>query len=536
MTTGDGSAANEREAVRRNQQRRGLRAATVAAVALLVVLLALPNFRRPGAPMDEGILLVYPDRILAGDVPLRDFETFYGPAGFYLIAGAFTAFGTGLDTERGVAVAYDVVIVLALFALVLPWGLIPAAASALVAGAVCLADGIAAYPWFGGLAFALVGLACLARAARAPTTKGARSRVLIAAGLASGVAILFRPDIAPPVILGCLPLLTLMAWPDAARYVLGLLVGVSPALPFGLTVGADRLSQVIRDLQASQAGRGLPLFPPISAEVALLLVTTTALTLMLLVVAVLSVRRHPRDPDGRVLLALGLFAAGIYPYVLRRADIFHVVDVAVVALATAPLLAAVALRASRRGEDGYRRQTIVVSALSLAVLAVSPPIARTLGQDFATLVGLREEVSYEVARGGRSFPLADRERAESIEHIISDLQRASSAGEVVFVGPRDLRRTNYLETFIYFLVPELRPGSFFLEMNPGTANRSGSSLASEVAHADFLVLSSRYDKWNEPNASSDYGSAEPNRVVARDFCLRTEHGQYQLYGRCEGKE
>jgi hypothetical protein len=36
--------------------------------------------------MDEGILLVYPDRILAGDVPLRDFETFYGPTGFYLIA------------------------------------------------------------------------------------------------------------------------------------------------------------------------------------------------------------------------------------------------------------------------------------------------------------------------------------------------------------------------------------------------------------------------------------------------------------------
>jgi hypothetical protein len=532
MTAGDGGAAHEEENPGAYEQRRALRAATGAAVALLIVLLALPTFRRPGAPMDEGTLLVYPDRILAGEVPLRDFETFYGPAGFYLIAGAFTAFGTGLDTERGVAVGYDVLIVLALFALVLPWGLIPASASALVAGAVCLAFGIAAYPWFGALAFALVGLACLARAARAPTTHGARSRVLIAAGLAAGVAILFRADIAPAVILGALPLLTLMTWRDAARYLVGLLVGVSAAFPFALAVGADRLSRVVRDLQASQAGRGLPLVPPISAQVALLLVTTTTLTLTLLVVALLGVRRRPRDPDGRVLLALGLFAVGIYPYILRRADMFHVLGVGVVALGTAPLLAAIVLRASGRGEAGYRRQTIVAGALSLAVLVISPPVPRTLGQHVATLVGLREEVAYEVARGGRSFRLADREQAESIDAILSDLQRISSPGDVLFVGPRDLRRTNYLDTFIYFLVPELRPGSFFLEMNPGTANRPGSSLAGEVARADFLVLTSRYDMWDEPNASSEYGSTEPNRVVGRDFCLRTEQGQYQLYGRC----
>jgi hypothetical protein len=486
--------------------------------------------------MDEGILLVYPDRILAGDVPMRDFETFYGPAGFYLIAGGFKVFGPSLDTERGVAVAYDLFIVLALFALALPWGLIPATACAFVGVTVCLADRTAAYTWFGALAFALVALACLARAARAPPTSAARSRVLIAAGLSSGVAILFRPDITPPVVLGVLPLVTLMTRRETVRYLVGLLVGVSPAVPFALAVGAHRFSQIVRDLQASQAGRELPLLPPISVDVSLLLATTTTVILTLLIVAVLAVRRHPRDPDGRVLLALGLFAAGIYPYALHRADVFHFLDVGVVALATAPLLAAIMLRASGRGEAGYRRQVTVASAVVFAVLAASPWIARAFGRDLATLAGAREQISYEVRHDGRSFRLADREQAENLDATLLDLQGVSSQGDVLFVGPRDLRRTNYLDTFIYFLVPELRPGSFYLEMNPGTANRPGSGLASEVARADFLVLTSRYDSWDEPNASSAYGSAEPNRVVARDFCRRAKHGEYQLFRRCRIQE
>jgi hypothetical protein len=70
-------------------------------------------------------------------------------------------------------------------------------------------------------------------------------------------------------------------------------------------------------------------------------------------------------------------------------------------------------------------------------------------------------------------------------------------------------------------------------MNPGTANREGSGLADELRRADWLILTSEWDDWDEPNDSQDYGSPEPNRVVRELFCVRLEEGQYRLYERCD---
>jgi hypothetical protein len=49
---------------------------------------------------DEGIVLQGADRILAGQVPYRDFFSFYTPASFYLIAGLFRIFGDSFAVAR----------------------------------------------------------------------------------------------------------------------------------------------------------------------------------------------------------------------------------------------------------------------------------------------------------------------------------------------------------------------------------------------------------------------------------------------------
>ena len=72
-----------------------------------------------------------------------------------------------------------------------------------------------------------------------------------------------------------------------------------------------------------------------------------------------------------------------------------------------------------------------------------------------------------------------------------------------------------------------------MEMNPGTANREGSGLADDLRDADWLILTSEWDDWNEPNESRDFGPSEPNNVVRDEFCLRLERGQYRLYERCD---
>jgi hypothetical protein len=104
----------------------------------------------------------------------------------------------------------------------------------------------------------------------------------------------------------------------------------------------------------------------------------------------------------------------------------------------------------------------------------------------------------------------------------------------VFIGPQDLRVTGYSDTFLYFLLPRLVPGSFYLEMDPGVTNAAGSGLASQIARDDLLILNSVYDTnssegTGEPYAS--YGSSAPNLVVERDFRLVGSWGTLSLYVR-----
>jgi hypothetical protein len=74
-------------------------------------------------------------------------------------------------------------------------------------------------------------------------------------------------------------------------------------------------------------------------------------------------------------------------------------------------------------------------------------------------------------------------------------------------------------------------------MDPGVANEEGSKLAGEVEKADFLVLSSVWDNWVEPNDSREVGSNKPNEIVARDFCrIGSYRDQYDLYERCDRRE
>ena len=113
------------------------------------------------------------------------------------------------------------------------------------------------------------------------------------------------------------------------------------------------------------------------------------------------------------------------------------------------------------------------------------------------------------------------------------MDAVSRPGQRVFVGPANLRRTNYNDTFLYALLPELTPASYFLEMNPGSANRRGSRLASDLATADVVVLTTAYDGWSEPNASSKPGPRAPLDLLARHFCVRAEHPPWRLLVRCK---
>ena len=45
-------------------------------------------------------MLVFPERVLQGDIPNKDFLHLYGPGSLWALAGAFKVFGVSLLTER----------------------------------------------------------------------------------------------------------------------------------------------------------------------------------------------------------------------------------------------------------------------------------------------------------------------------------------------------------------------------------------------------------------------------------------------------
>ena len=87
---------------------------------------------------------------------------------------------------------------------------------------------------------------------------------------------------------------------------------------------------------------------------------------------------------------------------------------------------------------------------------------------------------------------------------------------------------------MYFLLRDLGPASYYMEMNPGTANREGSGLADELRRADWLILTSEWDDWDEPNDST-VNSARPSRTrsFATTSACGSSTGQYRLYERCD---
>ena len=133
--------------------------------------------------------------------------------------------------------------------------------------------------------------------------------------------------------------------------------------------------------------------------------------------------------------------------------------------------------------------------------------------DGATATVVHDGRTLPVGRGASADVVADE-----IDRVVNLVDTLTRPGDRVFVGPTDLTRTNYSDTFLYFLLPDLVPASRHVEMNPGLANRSGSGLAADLATADVLILTDRFDGWTEPNNSTRPGDPTPGAVVDERFC------------------
>ncbi len=514
-------------------------------------------------------MLTFPEMVLNGAVPNRDFLHLYGPGSLWVLAGVFALAGVSLAAERSVGYLQVLGVAFALHRLLRPWG--PWVAT----GGACLGvimvmtpSGLTAMAWVGGLALGLWALSAGLDAADPAVSASRRNRRALLAGLLTGAALLYRLDLV--VALGVAGVLIGrdLDRPARARGLIGLVVGCAPyavhvAVAGPWVVFHGLVVQPVFDLRG---GRHLPIPPssdrydgflqgagaldqppwPLAApsgprQLWLWFFALLVVGLVLIVAGLVSRRR-----TGEVrLLAIAAFSLGLFPQALQRPDSTHLGWVSCVAFAILPAAVLELHQALRStppaGRASWPLSMGAVAVPTIVLLVVAPFFTfRSYAEATGQSLGYRRSEGL-IEHHGRRFPYQRQDAVAAVNEMLPVVDALTEPGDRLIVGPGDLRRTPYSEAFLYFLLPDLVPGTRYIEMDPGVANAPDSELADELAVADVVILSTIRDDWNEPNDARKLGPSAPNQVLARHFCragrfgispFDPDRGLYEVYLRC----
>jgi len=502
----------------------------LSVLILLIVVLApaggLLHQAGQGQLMEDGFMILLPQRVLHGAVAYRDFDWLWGPAGLWLPALVHAVFGWTETVSRLIGLAYAVGTTLAAYALVRRWseglGVLAGVIMALIDRASDLPE------------YAAIGLSLLALyfAYRSLIGRGARlHRYALLSGLTAGAVLLFRPDRGVGVALALL----IVFWSDRSRRQLagigllagGALLGAYAAVAgFGVT-----FENLVVTAWRIPGDRYLP-FPVSNYRDDLW---------MALVVVALGIdfyagwrrrRISPASPRGPVMLGAAFLALTLIPEFLQRADAGHLLVAGSLAVALLP--AALSDLVQTAEETRIPAGTALrYGAGVLAVLSVGAyqeAVAPYLSETGTTLTVVSPDTT-TVVNQGHSFvyPTGD---ALLMAQLVLWVQSNTRPGQTLFIGPGDLSRTPYNDNSVAVLLPTLRDAMHFPDMNPTVAVSHEAVLARDVASADVVILDRQIDQWNEANGSSQFGSQAANRVVSRQFCPAAEFGLYEVLLRC----
>lgn len=534
---------------------RSAAALAIVAVALLLPLRALLRYQGP--PMEEGFMLVFPERVLAGDAPHADFLHLYGPGSLWALAGWYQVLGVSLTAERIFGFLQLAGIVGGVMALAWPWGRRVATTAGVFGVLLTMtAIGLTALAWDGAVALLVWSIWAGLRARRwlmdAPGDEGDRraGRLLVASGVLAGAALLFRPDVVVATALGAVAVLWGLSRSRWIRWA----IGAAPVLALYLVhLAISGPSNVIQGMLIEpvfelRGGRSLPrppswdTFDGALQKVALLRPQDWPLpalespqqayvwfwllplvTLFVVGVGVWRVRAEPGSWRARVVLTVGLVGLGLLPQAFQRPDTTHLAWVSCVTFAFLP--AALAELFAHLPPARLRRwaPTAACAVVALLPLAVIPHFTSRTYADLVQQSADGDVFGYPVTYDGRTFYLGAKDIAPAAERMLREIGPQMAPGETLFVGTADLRKTPYSDAYLYYLLPDQPPATRYIEMDPGMANAPDSGLADEVAAADWLILSHVWDAWDEPNDSRVFGPDDPNRVVDEDFCLVDEY-------------
>jgi hypothetical protein len=480
--------------------------------------------------MEESSILQYASMTAEGHTPTKDFWTEYGPLNVYAPAAVFTVTGPSLFVERLVGLIYRAILLVSLFAILRHYSRRIAILGTALMWWLLAPWGAMAYAWIGGLGMALAAIAVMSNSS--PVTR----RRLFAASLCAGIALSFRPDLIVAVACG----FGIAMWPHRSEWkawVGGLVVGLSPYVLLLVTAGPSNIihNLVVDPLIHLRDGRALPVPPSWkwNAEffsrvqqyvdaltnrnwygAPLVIQIAEFFWLLVAVALIIAIATWQVRHSDRTVLSVGVFSLLLATNIYQRADISHMRLVGALWIGIVPL--AMTIATNRWFQNRSMVALLTSGATIVLLLLVAPSIS------FSAFYQLMHRtstpvLSYEV--NGRDVVASSAKELDEMRLAIDLVSANSVPGDRFFQGPNDLRFTNYNEPAFYWLLPSLATSTYFLEMNPGISNASGSRLAHDIASADILLLSNRFEYFSEPNTSTVPGNPTPNQIVSSRFCV-----------------
>jgi len=461
-------------------------------LVIVAFLLAWPSFGWPLISMDESILLVYAEQVRSGGVPHRDFFTVYGPAPFYMLASLFSIFGSSLEVERALGLVLHIAIALGCYSL----GRLRDRATAVLAGSLSLILlaplGTVAYAWLGALA-CLVGAVSLAQRRQGVGDLGA--------GLLAGLSGCFRPEL----LVVAVAVLAPHVW-RSGRWrwtAVGFAVGLSPLVASALVAGPRMWQNIVPGRIGVNGSLRLTDNPGQSLAIATSVIGVTAILVY-----------YAWKRRSRAAVSHAILAVGILPQALQRMDTDHALYTLCI---TAPLVVVGAAVGPTTPESIHRRRMLVVTMI----------IAVTGCMSILVLRPTPETVRVTIA--GRSAVIEAQDLPNLMDTRSALLAHAPPGGNV-FIGSTDMSRVALSRVLVYYLLPEMRPRSYYLELAAGISERAHSGLSDDLRHADVLLLTHMPDELREqlfPYLTE--GSDGANLVVRREFCPVAETGWGIIY-------
>ena len=552
---------------------RTKRVITFLIIGLAFALPLRGLLRNQGPPMEEGFMLVFPERVLHGDFPNLDFLHLYGPGSLWALAGWMKVFGVTLEAERVFALLQQIGVVFGIYWIARPWGRRLALPCSLLSLLFIVPPlGLTALAWIGGVALGLLSLGLtLAGRRRLEGSPTLALRYAFWAGIVGAGALLFRLDLVIAVSLGALAATAGLGAVFKKRLLLGFGIGLSAYLIQLGTAGpyATFKGMVLDPVIYLRGGRSLPIPPswnhldgflqrsgaiqppkwPLphfetSQQLFIWFFFLIAAVLFVPLVGRMAVQREPGRFQARVLFASGLFGLGLLPQGMQRVDSAHFSWVSCVSVALLPIAVFELIRLRRGVPRSGVRLGLCALAIPAAIVLVIPHFTAWSYADFVAQTFGKHRLAFEIERNGRRFYYGREDVAIAARQVLKEVPKVAKPGDRLFVGPTDLRKTPYSDAYLYYLLPEYPPGTYFIEMDPGVANRKGSRMASDLAHSQVAILSGVWNDWSEPNDALEFGSTASTKVLARDFCLVKKFGErpddrkplYELYVKCEKRK